>query len=94
MSARSARLSFSYGSFANEVGVANEEAFAVVRGVDEPTRDVVRRVAPDYSRGRVVHVDPQQLHDEFVVLRSNLDIRLAENHEDFPAPVFFSSSGI
>ena len=39
-----------------EVGVADEEAFAVVVGVDEPAGDVVRRVAADLARRRIVDV--------------------------------------
>ena len=47
---------------AGEVGVADEEALAVVVGVNEPARDVVRAVAPDFASLRVEHVHTVEPH--------------------------------
>lgn len=38
--------------------MAHEEAFPIVVGVDEPAGYVVRAVAADLARGRVVDVQP------------------------------------
>ena len=42
---------------AEEVGVANEEAFFVVVGVDEPAGDAVGTVAADFAGVGMEHVD-------------------------------------
>ena len=73
--------------------MADEEALAVVVGVNEPTRDVVRTVAPDFASLRVEHVHTVQPHlDAVVADRLDLDVRLSEDYEEVPLPVFLSSS--
>ena len=42
---------------AGEVGVADDEGFAVVVGVEEPAGDVVGGVGADFARGGVVDVE-------------------------------------
>src|SRR5260221_1188273 len=46
---------------AGEVGVADEETFFVVVGVDEPARDVVGSIGPDGAGGGVVDVQAPDL---------------------------------
>ena len=41
---------------AEEIGVPDEEAFAVVVGVDEPAGDAVGAVAADFAGARVEHI--------------------------------------
>ena len=65
-----------------EVGVADEEALAVVVGVDEPAGDVVGGAAADLPGRRVVHVHAPDLDDDLpVLLLRDLHVRLAEDHE-------------
>ena len=55
---------------AGEVGVAHEEALAVVVGVNEPAGDVVGGRVANLAGGRVVDVDAFDLDDELIrVLR-------------------------
>jgi len=49
---------------AGEVGVAHEEALAVVVRVDEPAGDVVGAARAHLARRRVVHVQPVDLDDD------------------------------
>lgn len=66
--------------------MADEKALLVVRRVDEPSRDFVRRTAANLPRRRVVDVHAANLHHAAPVrLLLNRQIRLTENHEQIGA---------
>ena len=68
---------------AEEVGVADEEAFFVVVGVDEPAGDAVGAVAADFSGVGVEDVYAVDFDLNFVVFGvENVDIRFAEDDEE------------
>ena len=65
-----------------EVGVADEEALAVVVGVDEPAGDVVGRGTADLAGRRVVDIDSLHFDDELAIgVAGDGDVGLAEDHE-------------
>ena len=53
---------------AEEVGVADEEAFFVVVGVDEPAGDAVGAVADDFAGVGVEDIHAVHLHAQLAVL--------------------------
>ena len=66
-----------------EIGVADEEAFTVVVGVDEPSGDVVGGVTPNLAGGRVVNVEAFDFDAELAVFGFfDFDIRLPKDHEE------------
>ena len=66
-----------------EVGVADDEGFFVVVGVDEPAGDVVGGVGADFACGGVVNVQAAQ-NDFVFAIRLTVDrkIGFAEDHEE------------
>ena len=70
---------------AEEVGLADEEAFFVVVGVDEPAGDAVGAVAFDFAGAGVEDVDAVDPDLDLVVLRfEQIDVGLAEDDEEVP----------
>lgn len=79
---------------AREIGVAHEEALAVVVGVDEPAGDVGSGVAANLPGGGIVDVETLDL-DLNPAIRAGFDlpglgvhrlnVRLAEDHEQVAA---------
>ena len=66
-----------------EIGVAHEEAFLVVVGIDEPAGDAVGVVAADFAGVGVENVHAVDLDLDLTVLRvEDVDIRLAEDDEE------------
>ncbi|MHA3980570.1 hypothetical protein ACW9UR_23125 [Halovulum sp. GXIMD14794] len=70
---------------AGEVGLADEETFARVVGVDEPAGDVLGLAAFDLALGGAEDVDALQLHPIAVAVLDQLDVRLAEDDEQVAA---------
>lgn len=67
---------------AEKIGVAHEEAFFVVVRIDEPAGDSVRGIAANLARRRIEDVYTFDFHLNLAVFRvKNVDVRLAENHE-------------
>ena len=63
-----------------EIGMAHEEAFLVVVGVDEPAGDALGPVAADFAGVGVEHVYAVDLHlDLSIFCVQDVDIRLAED---------------
>ena len=68
-----------------EVGVADEETFLVIVGVDEPAGDPLSTVAADLAGVRVEHVHAVDLDLDLIVGGvKDVDIRLAEDDEQIP----------
>ena len=68
---------------AEEVGVADEEAFAVVVGVDEPAGDAFGAVAADFAGARIEDIHAVYLDAELIVLLGQeRDVGLAEDDEE------------
>jgi len=79
---------------AEEVGVADEEAFFVVVGVDEPAGDAVGAVAADFSGVGVEDVYAVDFDLNFVVFGvENVDIRFAEDDEEVAFACVFEVVG-
>ena len=53
---------------AGKVGVANDEGFLVVVGVDEPAGNVVGGVGAHFASGRVVNVQAFKMDSDLAVL--------------------------
>ncbi len=68
---------------AGEVGMADDEGFFVVVGVDEPAGDVIGGVGADLASGGVVNVEAAQ-NDFVTAIRPtvNGEIGFAEDHEE------------
>ena len=67
---------------AHEIGVADEEAFLVIVGVDEPGGDVVFAAGPNFAGLGIEHVDAQHLDDDLTFfVKPPFDVGLAENDE-------------
>ena len=79
---------------AGEVGVADEEALAVVVGVDEPAGDVVGRAGADLAGGRVVNVDAFDVDARACrpSAPGSSTSGSPKTMKRLPAPVFLSSS--
>jgi hypothetical protein len=72
---------------AEEVGVADEEALAVVVSVDEPAGDVVGRGTADLAGRRVVDIDALHFDNELAIgVVGDGDVGLAEDHEQVAGP--------
>ena len=68
---------------AEEVGLADEEAFFVVVGVDEPAGDAVGAVAVDFAAVGVEDVDAVDLDADLAVFSvEDVDVGFAENDEE------------
>lgn len=66
-----------------EVGVADEEAFFVVVGVDEPAGDAVGAVADDFAGLGFEDIHAVHLHAQFsICLLQQVNIWLAEDDEE------------
>lgn len=62
--------------------MADEEAFLVVVGVDEPAGDAVDTVAADFAGAGGEHVHALDLDSHLAVLNiDNVNVRFAEDHE-------------
>ena len=62
--------------------MANEEAFLVVVGVDEPAGDSVRVVATNFPLGRIEDIDASELDRDLIVGRVvDPDVGLAGDDE-------------
>src|SRR5690606_19152072 len=67
---------------AEEVGLADEEAFAVVVGVDEPAGDAVGAVGEDFAGLWLEDVDAVDLDPDLSVVGvEHVDVGFAEDHE-------------
>ena len=72
---------------AKEVGLAHEEALAVVVAVDEPAGDVVGFVATDFAGGGVEHINTVNLYLDLIGLSigtsriEDVDVGFAEDHK-------------
>ena len=67
---------------AEEIGVADEKAFLVVVGVNEPAGDAVGAVATDFSGAGIEDIDALHLHAQPTIrLRQELNVRFAEDDE-------------
>src|SRR5262245_50857981 len=71
-----------------EVGMADEEALAVVVGVDESARDVVGVAGQHGAGARVEHVHPADRHHHLPVLRGQFWVRLTEHRKQVPGTGF------
>ena len=68
---------------AEEIRVADEEAFFVVVRVDEPARDPIGAVATNFAGIRMEYVHAVDFDLNLAVLRFNdVDVRLSEDHEE------------
>ena len=68
---------------AEEIGVADEEAFLVVVGVDEPAGDAFGAVGLDLAGLGLEDVDAVDLHLDVAAARLlDVDVGLAEHHEE------------
>ena len=68
---------------AEEVGVADEEAFLVVVGIDEPAGDAVGAVAADFAGVGVEYIHAVDLDLDLAVFRvEDVDVRFAEDDEE------------
>ena len=78
-----------------EVGVADEERLFVVVGVYEPAGYAIRPVAAYFPCVGVEHVHAVDLYlDLAIVSVEDVDVRLAEDDDRLPLPVFFRSSAM
>ena len=70
-------------SGAEEVGVADEEAFFVVVGINEPAGDAFRAGADDFAGLGFEDVNAFDVDADLVLAdRLDVDVRLAENDEE------------
>jgi len=68
---------------AEEVGVAHEEALAVVVGVEEPAGDAFGAVAADFASGWIEDIDAVYLDAQAVAgIGEEFDVGLAEDDEE------------
>lgn len=75
---------------AQEIGVADEEAFFVVIGVDELGGDAFGVIAANVPRVWIEHVNAVHLHADFLAaIIEDFDIRLSEDDEHVAAAGVF-----
>ena len=75
--------------------MADEEAFFVVVGVDEPGGDVVLATGADFAGFGVEDVNAENLDDDLaIVIEIPFDVGSPKTTNMLPAPVFFNSSDI
>lgn len=81
-------------ALAEEIGVADEKAFAVVVGVDEPAGDVVGFAGDDFAGGGVEDVDAVHF-DAVAAVRvfQEIDIGFAEDDEEVALAGIFEFGG-
>jgi hypothetical protein len=74
--------------------VADEEAFFVVVGIDEPASDAVGAVATDFAGLGVEDIHAVQLDRVAVLLREELMSSSPKMTKRLPLPVFLRSSAM
>src|SRR5665213_3120092 len=68
---------------AQEISVADEEAFLVVVGVNEPAGNSIRAITADFAGIGVKNIHPIHLHAQFAVLLwQDRNVRLAKNDKE------------
>jgi hypothetical protein len=67
---------------AEEIGVTDKEALAIVIGVDKPGGDVVETGGTDLAGRRVEDVEAEDFDPHPPILAMDRDVRLAEDHEE------------
>ena len=73
-----------------EVGVAHEEALAVVIGIDESAGNVVGGGTANLASGRIIDIDALDRGDELVILLLlDVHVWLAEDHEKVASACLF-----
>ncbi len=79
---------------AQEICVADEEAFLVIIGIDEPGGDAIRVVRTDVAGIGIEHVDAIYLNpDGFAAIIQDGDVGFAEHHEHIAAASIFQLGG-
>ena len=67
---------------AEEVGMADEEAFLVVVGVNEPASDAIGAIATDFSCAGDKDIDALHFHAQSaILLRQEFNVWFAEDDE-------------